>query len=59
LSKSRIRPSLWGRALRQAGYDGTISFEAFSPTVHALADPKSAIAESMAFIDARLSEKAA
>jgi 2-keto-myo-inositol isomerase len=46
-------------ALRQAGYDGPISYEAFSPAVHALSDPKRAIAESMAFIDAELSKKAA
>ena len=33
--------------LREAGYDGPISFEAFSPKVHALADPEGALRRSI------------
>ena len=35
------------RALREAGYDGPISVEAFSPEVHALDDPKGALRRSI------------
>lgn len=42
------------RALRQAGYAGTLSFEPFSPAVQTLADPAKALAESIAFIEANL-----
>jgi len=38
------------RALRAAGYSGPISYEPFAPEVHDLADPRSALAASMAFI---------
>jgi 2-keto-myo-inositol isomerase len=37
-------------ALRAAGWDGPVSFEAFSPEVHALADPAQALQASMEFI---------
>jgi 2-keto-myo-inositol isomerase len=38
------------RALRAAGWDGPLSFEAFSPEVHALAEPGPALRSSMAAI---------
>ncbi len=38
------------RALRAGGYAGPISYEPFAPGVHALADPKPALAASMEFI---------
>ncbi|WP_342076955.1 TIM barrel protein [Yoonia sp. SS1-5] len=38
------------RALLAAGYDGPISFEAFAPDVHAIADPVPALRASMDFI---------
>ena len=37
-------------ALQKAGWDGPCSFEAFSPLVHALPDPATALRDSMAFI---------
>jgi 2-keto-myo-inositol isomerase len=37
-------------ALLAAGYSGSLSFEPFSPAVHDVADPKRAIAESVAFV---------
>jgi 2-keto-myo-inositol isomerase len=37
--------------LRAKGYSGPISFEAFSPEIHALADPESALRRSIAFIE--------
>lgn len=40
------------RALRASGYTGPISFEAFSPEVHRLADPESALRRSIAYLDA-------
>lgn len=40
------------RALRAAGYVGPVSYEPFAASVHNLADPKSALAGSMAFIRA-------
>jgi 2-keto-myo-inositol isomerase len=40
--------------LRAAGYEGPVSFEAFSPAIHALDDPEPALAKSMEFIKARL-----
>ena len=43
-------------ALRAAGYAGLISFEAFSPEIHALADPEAALGRSMAFIAERVGE---
>jgi 2-keto-myo-inositol isomerase len=45
--------------LRHAGYDGPISFEPFSPVVHALADPQAQLAGSFDFISNRLAEMAA
>ncbi|MEO5323353.1 TIM barrel protein [Mesorhizobium sp. CC13] len=41
------------RALVAGGYQGPLSFEPFSPAVHRLADPRAALAESIAFIRAR------
>lgn len=38
------------RALRKAGYAGSISFEPFAPQVHDLRDPQAALAVSMEFI---------
>jgi 2-keto-myo-inositol isomerase len=38
------------RALTQAGYTGAFSYEPFSPLVHTLADPETAIRESFAYI---------
>ncbi len=46
-------------ALIAGGYDGPLSFEAFAPEVHALADPKSALLASMAFIRAEVQAHAA
>ena len=40
------------RSLRAAGYAGPISYEPFAPSVHNLADPKSALAASIEFIRA-------
>lgn len=42
------------RALRTAGYDGPLSFEPFSPAVHAATDPAAAITESIGHIRAAL-----
>jgi 2-keto-myo-inositol isomerase len=39
------------RRLLDGGYDGYVSFEPFAESVHALADVKSALAESMAVLD--------
>ena len=47
------------RALQAAGYAGPISFEAFAPQTHALADPAGAIAASFDYIGAQLAAKAA
>lgn len=41
-------------ALRGKGYVGPVSFEAFSPKVHALADPEPPLRQSMAFIEAAM-----
>lgn len=38
------------RALLAAGYSGPFSFEPFAEEVHALADPESALAESIGFV---------
>jgi 2-keto-myo-inositol isomerase len=38
------------RALRAAGWNGPVSYEAFAPETHSLADPKSALRASMDFI---------
>jgi 2-keto-myo-inositol isomerase len=40
------------RVLTQAGYTGAFSYEPFSPLVHALTDPETAIRESFDFITA-------
>ena len=45
-------------ALRAAGYAGPISFEAFSPETHALADPGAALRRSMAYIEERVAHTA-
>jgi 2-keto-myo-inositol isomerase len=42
------------RALVAEGYDGPASFEPFSPSVHALADLKAALASSMGYLRAHL-----
>lgn len=42
------------RALLDAGYSGAFSYEPFAPSVHALADPRAALAASMEFITERL-----
>ena len=47
------------RALQAAGYTGPISFEAFAPQTHALANPVAAIAASFEFISQSLAAKAA
>jgi 2-keto-myo-inositol isomerase len=47
------------RALQAAGYAGPVSFEAFAPETHALADPAAEIARSFEFIRSRLADKAA
>lgn len=41
-------------ALQAAGWTGPVSFEAFSPGVHALADPAAALAASIAMMDGAL-----
>lgn len=46
-------------ALRDAGYAGPISYEPFARSVHALADPRSALAASMEFIRQGVSAPAA
>lgn len=46
-------------ALAAMGWDGPVSFEAFAPEVHALTDPKSALAKSTDFIREGLARKAA
>lgn len=46
-------------ALRDAGYTGPVSYEPFAPSVHALADPRAALAASMEFIGQGVAEKAA
>jgi 2-keto-myo-inositol isomerase len=43
------------RALVEAGYSGALSYEPFSPLVHALADPETAIRESFTFISGGVS----
>jgi 2-keto-myo-inositol isomerase len=47
------------RALLDAGYDGPISYECFSPVTHALGDPESAIRKSFEFISSQLAAVAA
>lgn len=47
------------RRLMAAGYDGPVSFEAFSPAVHAEQNPFDLLAESIRWIDAALREEAA
>jgi 2-keto-myo-inositol isomerase len=47
------------RALHQAGYVGPISFEAFAPEIHALADPEPALRRSIDFITNTLAAAAA
>ena len=42
------------KALIAAGYSGSISYEPFSPTVHALADPESALRKSIAFMNSSI-----
>ncbi len=46
-------------ALQTAGYTGPVSFEAFSPQIHALTDPGKAIAASFDFIASGLASQAA
>lgn len=42
------------RALLDAGYSGAFSFEPFAPSVHALSDPRAALAASMEYIASRV-----
>lgn len=42
------------RALLAQGFDGPCSFEPFAAEVHALADPKAALRDSMAYVRAQL-----
>jgi 2-keto-myo-inositol isomerase len=46
-------------ALMQAGYDGPMSFEPFSPQVHGFTDPKAELSGSFDFISTRLAGMAA
>ncbi|MBC7737562.1 MAG: TIM barrel protein [Candidatus Saccharibacteria bacterium] len=46
-------------ALAALGWNGPVSFEAFSPAVHASVDPKADLSASIAFIQNSLAEKAA
>ncbi len=46
-------------ALHASGYRGPVSFEAFSPTVHQLAEPALALRESISFIESNQAVKAA
>jgi len=46
-------------ALRRAGYAGAISFEAFAPETHALADPVAALRTSIDFLRAGVAAEAA
>jgi 2-keto-myo-inositol isomerase len=46
-------------ALTAAGYGGPLSFEPFAVQIHGLADPRAAIAASMALVTARLTNRAA
>lgn len=46
-------------ALQAAGWNGPVSFEAFSPEVHAFADPAAELAQSFDFIRQGLSARAA
>ena len=46
-------------ALAAAGYAGPVSFEAFAPSVHALANPAGDLKASMEFIRSRLAARAA
>jgi len=45
--------------LMRGGYDGPFSFEAFSPEVHALDDPKAALSRSIRFIENSVMARAA
>ena len=45
-------------ALQAAGYKGPVSYECFSPEVHALKDPYQAISASFDFIEAGMKQKA-
>jgi 2-keto-myo-inositol isomerase len=44
------------RALRKSGYQGVVSFEAFAPEIHSVADPAAALARSIDFISSQLAE---
>lgn len=47
------------RALLEAGYDGPISYECFSPDVHALSDPQKALRAAFDFMSSQLAARAA
>lgn len=47
------------RRLQDAGYVGAFSFEAFSPDVHAIANPKTALLQSIRFIETQVAGMAA
>jgi 2-keto-myo-inositol isomerase len=46
-------------ALQASGWNGPVSYEAFSPEVHAHADPAGELARSFAFIRQGLAARAA
>ncbi|WP_372573498.1 TIM barrel protein [Ruegeria jejuensis] len=46
-------------ALQAAGYDGPVSFEAFAPEIHNMAQPAQALARSQEFITSHLARRAA
>lgn len=45
------------RALLEAGYDGPVSYECFSPETHALSDPEAEIRRSFDFISSQLARQ--
>lgn len=47
------------KALQSQGYAGPASFECFAPDIHAMTDPATALAKSIAFITSNLSAQAA
>jgi len=53
-AKDRLENLPQIKALIAAGFDGPYSFEPFAEEVHALADPESAVRESMTYISNKL-----
>lgn len=58
-AKDRLGNVAQIRALLQAGYDGPVSYECFSPETHALPDPERALRQSFEFISSQLAVEAA